>query len=1294
MKSVGSHFQSTKQGSGKFHGAMVKLSKRCAAQCQRMNQALQQEVEACQGAEEKLKGLLHALVELTQLPVAITSIESNRILLKNQLVQPLFSISGNQTFDAIEPAFYAKPTEPTQLLNRLKCGEQLVNYQLQLKTVCGEIRDTLISAQIVEYERQQAILWIWTDVTEPKQIQQTDVFTAQKQVETALQESEAQFRAIVATSPVAMTISRVADGLLLYASDQVEQTFGLPSKDLVGRKAPNFYYDATDRQAMLERLLEKKHIPQFEVRAKKENGTAIWVSVSLRLITFNHEWAILSALHDITEQKQAEALLQAQARQQAAVAQLGQQALAGTNLTLLLNKAVMLVAQVLEIELCGFWKLLPNNSTLLLEAGTGWQNELVGSALVGTQADSHLGYTLLTQNPVLIEDLRTNTQFSDLPLLHNHNVISGIGILVPGQSQTLGVLSCYTTQPRTFTQDDIHFLQAIANVLASATSRHQSEARLHLMERAIDASSNGVVLTDATQSDNPIIYVNTAFETITGYTADEIIGQNCRFLQGSDQHQPNHQPALEVLRSAIQEQRECHVILQNYRKDGTLFWNELYSAPIFDAEGYLTHFVGIQTDITERLQTEAARCQQEEQYRRIVQMATEGIWMLDQNNDTSYVNQQTATMMGYSPYEMQGKPLFSFMDDEGTVIANRYLERRRQGIHEMHDFKFRRKDGTDLWVILSTAPMFDQQKNYTGALGMLTDVTERRRAEVGLRESEHRLNGILCSLEDVVWSVSATTHETLYLNPAAEKIYGRSITEFFDDPDLWIKVVHPDDQQRVRAATQALDKKKSSELEYRIIRPDGRVRWIHNRCRVICDPMGQSIRIDGIATDITGRKRMEEQLLHDAYHDALTGLPNRVLFVNRLKQAIGRAKRRSNYLFAVLFLDLDRFKVINDSLGHLVGDQLLIAIVQRLASCLVLETTIARLGGDEFAILLDPIKDPNDAAIVAEQIHQALKLPFNLNGYEIFTTASIGITLSATGYVQPEDVLRDADVALYYAKEHGKARSALFDSAMHDQAMALLQLEMALRWAIERQELQVYYQPIVSLTTGGIIGFEALVRWLHSKQDLISPAQFIPVAEETGLIIPIGLWVLNESCRQLRQWQMQFPDASKLTISVNLSSKQFSQPKLVDQVEQVLKETGLNPNDLKLEITESGIMDNAESADLLRQLQALNVQLCIDDFGTGYSSLSRLRQFPINTLKIDRSFVSTMQESVEDAEVVQAIVTLAHNLGMDVVAEGIETAEQLAHLRRLHCEQGQGYFFSKPVNSDAVEALLAEGFRW
>jgi diguanylate cyclase (GGDEF)-like protein/PAS domain S-box-containing protein len=1157
MPSADFHFQRDEQSSRNSQTESAAVSEPFSAQCQQMHQALQQDVEACHRSKVNLEQLLHGVVELTPLPIAITCVESNHILLKNQLVAPLFGISGSETFDTIESKFYANVDDHTQILTRLQRGEQLVDYELQLKTIHGELRNTLVSAQVVEYEEKPAILWVWTDVTE-------------------------------------------------------------------------------------------------QMRQKNEL-----------------------------------AVLQNHARQQAAVAKLGQQALVVSDLSQLFNEAVTLVAQVLKVNLCGIWKLLPNDSTLLLQTGIGWQDGFVGVALVGTQLNSHVGYPLLTRLPAVTEDLRIDTQFSGPPLLHNHRAVSGISVPMLEPSHAFGVLSCYTNQPRRFTQDELHFLQAIANVLSNAMSRQRSEARLHLMEQAIAASSNGVVITDANQADNPIIYVNPAFETMTGYEADEVMGQNCRFLQGA-----NHdQPALEILRSAIEEQQECHVTLQNYRKDGTPFWNDLYVAPVFNADRYLTHFVGVQTDITEHKRAEELLRQQEEQYRRIVETATEGIWMLDADSNTNFVNQQTATMMGYTPEEMQGKPLFAFMDEEGKTLANLYLERRRQGIHEMHDFKFRRKDGTDLWAILSTAPLLDEQGNYTGALGMLTDVTDRRRAEIALRESEQRLDGILRSLEDVVWSISATTHETLYLNSAAERIYSRSVMEFFDNPNLWMEVVHPDDQNRVRTATHTLRKKKSNELEYRILRPDGDVRWLYDRRRAICDATGQVIRIDGIATDITERKWMEAQLVHDAYHDALTGLGNRVLFIDCLKQAIARSKRDSSHLFAVLFLDLDRFKVINDSLGHLVGDQLLVAIAQRLASCLTSENTIARLGGDEFTILLDPIQDVEDATAVAERLHQSLKSPFNLNGYEVFTTASIGIALSVTGYAYPEDVLRDADAALYHAKEHGKARSAVFDAAMYNQAMSLLQLETALRWAIERQELRVYYQPIVSLITGKITGFEALVRWLHPKQGLVSPAQFISVAEETGLIVPIGQWVLHESCRQLQQWQAKFPTAATLSISVNLSSKQFSQPNLVDQINQVLQETGLNPNHLKLEITEGGIMNNVESAALLQQLQALNVQLCIDDFGTGYSSLSRLRQFPINTLKIDRSFINTMRGSVEDAEVVQAIITLAHNLGMDVVAEGIETAEQLAHLRQLQCEQGQGYFFSKPLNSQAAEALLVTGFQ-
>ncbi len=433
----------------------------------------------------------------------------------------------------------------------------------------------------------------------------------------------------------------------------------------------------------------------------------------------------------------------------------------------------------------------------------------------------------------------------------------------------------------------------------------------------------------------------------------------------------------------------------------------------------------------------------------------------------------------------------------------------------------------------------------------------------------------------------------------------------------------------------------------------------------------------------------KEHFRHAAFHDALTGLPNRALLADHLKLAIERAKRREDHLFAVLFLDLDRFKNINDSLGHTIGDQLLIAIARRVEGCLRPMDTVSRLGGDEFAILLDGLEDFSHAIHVAERVQDELMQPFNLQGHEVYTTASIGIALSTTGYDHAENILRDADIAMYRAKDNGKARYELFDTVMHTRAVALLKLENDLRRAIERQEFRVFYQPIISLRTDQIAGFEALVRWEHPERGFVSPDEFIPLSEETGLIMEIGQWVLHESCRQMRQWQksLQRP----LMLSVNLSGKQFIQPNLIGQIKKTLDETDFDPRWLRLEITESVVMENAEAAtSMLHQLRDLGAHLSIDDFGTGYSSLSYLHRFPVTTLKIDRSFIGRMGEGDENSEIVRTIMTLANNLGMEVVAEGVETEEQLAQLRMLKCEYGQGYLFSRPVNAEAAEMLILE----
>ena len=445
----------------------------------------------------------------------------------------------------------------------------------------------------------------------------------------------------------------------------------------------------------------------------------------------------------------------------------------------------------------------------------------------------------------------------------------------------------------------------------------------------------------------------------------------------------------------------------------------------------------------------------------------------------------------------------------------------------------------------------------------------------------------------------------------------------------------------------------------------------------------------------TQLQESKDHFRHAAFHDALTNLPNRTLLAENLKFVIGRAKQHEDYQFAVLFLDLDRFKNVNDSLGHSIGDQLLIAMARRLESCIREVDMVARLGGDEFAILLDGIPNQAEPANMARRIQEKLQSPFNLSGHEVFTTTSIGIALSSTGYDHPENMLRDADTAMYRAKAQGKACYEVFDKGMHTQAVYLLQMENDLRRALDREELRVYYQPIVSLDNGHLAGFEALVRWQHPERGFINPADFIPLAEDTGLIVPLGLFVLRRACQQLSQWQWQSPANRSLFMSVNLSGKQVAQPKLVNEIREILEETHVDARHLKLEITESAVMENAETAvQLLKRLKALGVQLSIDDFGTGYSSLGYLHRFPVDTLKIDRSFIGRIGEAAENIEIVRTVVSLADSMGMDVVAEGVETLSQLVQLRKLKCQYGQGYLFSRPVDADSVSAWISRKPHW
>jgi len=544
----------------------------------------------------------------------------------------------------------------------------------------------------------------------------------------------------------------------------------------------------------------------------------------------------------------------------------------------------------------------------------------------------------------------------------------------------------------------------------------------------------------------------------------------------------------------------------------------------------------------------------------------------------------------------------------------------------------------------------------------------------------------------------------VYISPAYQKTLGYCPSELKATSSL--EQVHPDDRARViEAAEKAKITGRGERLEYRILHKDGTWRVLESTSNVIHSPEGATDGLVIVNRDITERKRAEETLARHAFYDDLTGLPNRSLFLERLGRASAASLRRAGYKFAVLFIDIDQFKVVNDSLGHGAGDALLLQIAQRLADpgeessdlgqdistqAPILNSTLARPGGDEFAILAEDLNDPSDAVRMAERLQKKLATPFDLEGHQIVVTASIGIVFGNAKGCNAEDLLRDGEIAMYRAKQAGKARCEVFDNRMHTQAVTRLQLESDLRKAVDLGEFQVYYQPIVSLRNGRILGFEALSRW-QRPEGIVMPGDFIAVADETGLILPINRQLLLEACRQVRAWQELFPGNPPLSIAVNVTPRQFARPGLAAEIGQVLEQTGLNPGSVDLEITETIAMaDAARSVIVLAELKALGARLSIDDFGTGYSSLSRLQRFPVDTLKIDRAFISRIESDAETHEIVRTVVMLAHNLGLEVVAEGVETAEQLELLKHIGCEMAQGYLFSKPVRPEIIQQLLLD----
>ncbi len=559
-----------------------------------------------------------------------------------------------------------------------------------------------------------------------------------------------------------------------------------------------------------------------------------------------------------------------------------------------------------------------------------------------------------------------------------------------------------------------------------------------------------------------------------------------------------------------------------------------------------------------------------------------------------------------------------------------------------------------------------------------------------LEDQASLLETLMESVPDAIYFKDRESRFTRINRYAAERFgitdpalaVGRTDFDFFTDEHA--AQAMRDEQEIMRTGLPLVNVEEKETM------PDEQIRWVSTTKLPLRDRDGNIIGTFGISRDISQRKKAEEQLQHRAFYDPLTDLPNRALFLDRLQHLFNRSRRAlGSPLFAVLYLDLDRFKTINDSYGHQAGDQLLVITARRLERCLRPGDTLARLGGDEFTVLLDDVRGEVDATSVAERIHKELSAPLRVSGHEVFTSVSVGIALSSAGYDSPDDMLRDADTAMYRAKAAGRAGHQVFGGDMHQRVVSSLQIETELRHALERQEIVPYYQPIVDLQTGGVVGFEALARWRHPTMGMLMPDEFIPVAEETGQVGAIGEWMLSTACHQAREWQRKNRRWDKLGISVNVSGRQLSHGSLPGEVEQVLSRTGLDPACLTLEITETALMNNRAAAiGTIEQLHAMSVGLHLDDFGTGYSSLAYLHTFPVHALKIDRSFIMRMDRAPQQNAIVKAIVSLAGNLGLDVVAEGIETPAQADALRALHCRRGQGFLFSQALPAADAEHLL------
>jgi len=1053
-----------------------------------------------------------------------------------------------------------------------------------------------------------------------------------------LERSKERFTSAFRSNPLGAVITRVEDGRILNANDALCDLFGYTQDEMAGRTTleMGFWVDSSARERAMVMLHDSGALRGFEHEIRRKSGEIRVVQDWLEPIELEGEPCLLGSMLDVTERR----------RSKSTIARLG---------------------RVLDESL---------NEIYMFDV------ETLKFVQVNEGARRNLGYTM--------DELRELTPLDLKPELDAESFGRLIAPLKTGVQRAVSFVTSHRRKDGSLYPVEVR-LQLSASerpavfvaVIQDVTERNRAEQALRENEAQLRLITENVPAMIAyIDRDCRVRFANRRYAEFYAGPGKDVSGWHVRHVLGEEGWSALGERFQRVLAGESDSWERLAKRWDGERRHLALTFVN-HRLP----DGAIAGVYTLALDITERKKTEESLRESEARFRDLTELSSDWYWEQDEN--FRFVDMGDAPT-GSSPLRaggFVGKTRWE-VHAERLTPEQWAAHRRQQEAHEtFRDLEYQRPslDGRTRWVSVSGRPVFDANGRFRGYRGIGRDITERKRAEEALRLRDRALESSVNAI--MITDATHPDSPIIYVNPAFERNTGYSVAEALGRNPRFL--LGADTQQAaIETLRAALREQREASALLRNYRKDGTLFWNELRIAPVRDDAGRTTHFVGVQNDVTERVGYQAELERQANFDSLTGLANRNLLNDRLRRTIVRAERAGR-LGAVLFLDLDRFKVINDSQGHVMGDRLLMEIGARLAQSVRGDDTVARTGGDEFVILLTDVARERDIAIVAQKLLGAVSSPVRIDGREFLISTSIGVSVFPKDGSDPETLLKHADVALYRAKESGRGSFAFFAAEMNERAVRYFNLENDLRGALEREEFLLYYQPIISIADGTVTGAEALLRWRRESGEIVSPADFIPVAEESGLIVPIGAWVVKTAAAQMRAWNGQ--NGPQLEISVNLSARQFRDPGLVDTVREVLDLTGLEPRRLKLEITESAVMHNAEEAiAALRALKGLGVRLSVDDFGTGYSSLSYLKRLPIDDLKIDRSFVSDLPRDPDDVAITRAVISLAHSLELEVVAEGVETAGQRDFLRAEHCDRAQGYLFSKPVDAASFAGLLAE----